>query len=87
MKLVGSIVDRRHIYMSGSGYYRHRFNISPSCIITVTELHTSAAVKHINIINTSCGLVPTCILNTYGVVNIYNHQRMLQTLFLVPMRH
>ena len=48
------------------------------------SIHTLAAVNtHLK--NTYVCLVPTCILNIWGVVKLYNHQRRLQTLFLVPI--
>ena len=40
-----SMVDRCHIYMSGSGYYSHRLHIQLSCFITVTALHTLESVN------------------------------------------
>lgn len=39
------MVDRYHIYMSGCGHYRHRFNIELSFIITVTVMHTLATAN------------------------------------------
>lgn len=39
------MVDRSHIYISRCGYYRHKFNIRLSCLITVIALHRLAAVN------------------------------------------